>query len=31
MTLRRGIDGLVAGILGGSWYRSLSPEEQERM
>lgn len=31
MTLRRGIDGLVAGILGGSWYSSLSPEEQERM
>jgi len=30
-TLRRGIDSLVAGILGGSWYRSLSPEKQERM
>jgi len=25
--LRQGIDGLVAGILGGSWYRSLPPEE----
>jgi len=30
-TLRQGIDGLVAGILGGSWYRSLPPEEQGRI
>ncbi|PWW80264.1 hypothetical protein C7212DRAFT_361219 [Tuber magnatum] len=29
--LRQGIDGLVDGILGGSWYSSLPPEEQERM
>jgi len=29
--LREGINGLVAGILGGAWYRSLPPEEQERM
>ncbi|KAG0131904.1 hypothetical protein HOY82DRAFT_591320 [Tuber indicum] len=31
MELREGIDDLVAEVLGGTWYISLPPEEQERM
>src|SRR5205807_2536607 len=30
-TLGQGIDGLVTGVLGTTWYNSIPPEEQERM